>query len=78
MPEYEVSVLHRNGAEESFFYEDIDAAVTHGHRLHKSGEVQDVEVVILRNGAAIRFDPPEDTADLLYRFKPNGEVISYE
>jgi hypothetical protein len=36
----------------------MDAAVQHGLRLHRSGEVKDVEVVIVRNGLAIRFDQP--------------------
>lgn len=78
MPEYEVSILHADDSEESVFYEDMDAAIKHGIRLHKSGEVKDVEVVILRNGLAIRFDPPEDTtADPLYTFRANGEIIDH-
>jgi hypothetical protein len=52
------SILHADDSEESVFYEDMDAAVQHGLRLHRSGEVKDVEVVIVRNGLAIRFDQP--------------------
>ena len=78
MPEYEVSILHVDGSEESVFYEDMDAALTHGLRLHRSGEVKDVEVVILSNGLAVRFDEPEGRTDLLYRFEPSGEVIKYD
>jgi hypothetical protein len=76
---YEVSILHTDGSEEAVVYEDMDAALTHGFQLHKSGSVQDVEVVILRTGAAIRFDPPdEDRADLKAHIRPDGQIISYE
>jgi hypothetical protein len=40
MPEYEVSILHVDDSEESVFYDDMDAAVKHAHRLHTSGEVK--------------------------------------
>jgi Sir2 family len=76
---YQVCIYRTNGRDESFVHEDLDVAFEYAFTMRGSEGVHDVEIVIMRNGAVVRFDPPEESDDRPIEciFHPNGEVTYF-
>jgi hypothetical protein len=75
---YEVCIEPMDGTEESIVHEDLTAAMEHAWSLRGTEGVRNVEVVIMRTGAVVSFEPPNHSSDPLLHIRPDGSITSCE